>query len=598
MILAILVAFSQLTVASQESETARLNRWLDAAYDEELAFSPMALTRLGRKELYDQIDDYSEAALDARFSWREGSVAELMKKFDYQQLTPAGRISYDYWIYRLERARAGLKYRRHDYIFDQQRSKQTEFPKFLINDHKVDSESDMLSYIARIDGSARALSQLLERAQLAAKEGIRPPRFAYEIIINESRKVIAGAPFDPAADVDAALWSDAKAKINTLQGKNFISKTRASELRDKVAAAMRGAFKTSYLALIAWMEKDLVNTDAEPRGAHTLPDGQAYYAYRLAFNTTTEKTAEEIHAIGLAEVARIRAEMETIMKQTGFEGDLQQFFNFVRDDKQFYFSNDEQGRVQYIAETERLMDRTRKLLPQYFGLLPKAGLVVKRVEAFRERDGGAAHYKKGRPDGSQPGVYYLHLSDMSAMNSVVMQTTAYHEGVPGHHMQLSIGLENKDLPVFRTNVWYSAYGEGWALYSELLAKEMGVYDDLYYDFGRLVGEMWRAVRLVVDTGMHARGWSEQRAVDFFMANTSVPEVKVRAEVHRYLVWPGQATAYKMGMLNILQLRKNARADLGDKFDIRGFHDVLLGGGSLPLELLQRRVNDWVLAQGN
>ena len=239
------------------------------------------------------------------------------------------------------------------------------------------------------------------------------------------------------------------------------------------------------------------------------------------------------------------------------------------------------------------MERMNTLLPQYFGLLPKAPLVVKRVEAFRERDGGAPHYNKGRPDGSVPGIYYLHLSDMGALNRTVMQSTAYHEGVPGHHMQLSIALESNNLPTFRTFVWYSAYGEGWALYSELLAKEMGVYDDPYYDLGRLVDEMWRAVRLVVDTGMHAKGWSEQRAVDYFMANAPIPEVKVRSEIRRFLVWPGQSTSYKMGMLNILELRAKAREALGDKFDIREFHDVILGGGSLPHELLANKIDTWV-----
>ncbi len=595
-----LVSHGQSSVSDPdtETETAHLNTWLNTAYDQELAFSPMTLTRLGSKASYDRIDDYSEAALNAKFRWREQSVAELKATFDYKSLSPEERVSYDYWIYRLERARAGLKYRRHDFIFEQQRSKQTSFPQFLINDHKVDSETDMLAYISRIEGSGIALEQLLHRAKLAASEGIRPPRFAYITVMDQSRKVISGAPFDLDAEADNALWSDAKSKIAAIQAAGIVSETRATELRELTTAALRGRFRASYLALIFWLEKDLANADAEPRGAHALPDGDAYYAYRLAFNTTTNKSAEEIHAIGLAEVARIRAEMAGIMKETGFKGDLQQFFAFVRDDKQFYFSNDDAGRAQYIAETERLMARTSKLLPDYFGLLPRASLEVRRVEAFREREGGAAHYKRGRPDGMTPGTYYLHLSDMSALNSVLMQSTAYHEGVPGHHMQLSIALENKDLPVFRTNVWYSAYGEGWALYSELLAKEMGVYDDLYYDFGRLVDEMWRAVRLVVDTGMHARGWSEQRAVDFFMANASVPEVKVRAEIQRYLVWPGQATAYKMGMLNILELRVNARKALGNKFDIRSFHDVILGGGSLPVEILARRVDEWVGSQGH
>jgi uncharacterized protein (DUF885 family) len=589
-------AHAEQTADVYAQETARLNTWLDAQYQEELAFSPMSLTRLGSKDLYDQIDDYSEIALDAKFTWREGSIAELKDQFDVNKLNAEGKTSYHYWIYRLERARAGLAYRRHDYIFEQMNSKQTSFPQFLINEHAVESDSDMQAYIARIDGSARALNQLLERAQIAAQEGIRPPRFAYQAVIEESRNLIASAPFVAGSKSQSALWVDANSKIMQLQTDDLINEERAAQLRDATRAALVGSFKKSYESLIAWFEKDLPNSDKEPRGAHALPNGDAYYAYRLAYNTTTDKTAEQVHAIGLAEVARIRTEMEAIMEETGFKGDLPAFFDFVRDDKQFYFSDDGAGRAKYIALTEDMMERTSKLLPQYFGILPKAALEVKRVEAFRERAGGAAHYQKGRPNGSVPGTYYLHLSDMTALNSVVMQSTAYHEGVPGHHMQLSIALESATLPTFRTSVWYSAYGEGWALYSELLSKEMGVYDDLYYDFGRLVDEMWRAIRLVVDTGMHAKGWSEQQGVDYFMANAAVPEVKVRNEIQRYIVWPGQATSYKMGMLNILALRANARAALGDDFDIRGFHDVILGGGSLPHEILAKQVDNWVQQQ--
>ncbi len=589
-------AQGQSSFAEQQKETAKLNSWLNAAYNVELSYSPIALTRLGRKDRYKDIDGYSESALDARFAWREQSVAEIQETFQRSHLTAEGQVSYDYWIYRLDRARAGLQYRRLSYIFDPVSSWQTAFPQFLINEHKVDSEADMLAYISRINGSARALGQLLARARLAAEEGIRPPRFAYTVVIDEARKVISGVPFEQAANKDSALWADAKEKIHALQERGLLSETRAQALRNATSVALKATFHNSYMSLLAWMQQDMPNADKEPRGVHALPNGRDYYAYQLASYTSGDKTADEIHNIGLLEVARIRAEMKIIMKKTGFEGDLSDFFNFVRDDKQFYYSNDDVGREAYIAETTRLMQRTRRLLPQYFGLLPKAKLDVRRVEAFRERDGAAAHYMSGRPDGSQPGIYYLHLSDMSAMNKITIQSTAYHEGVPGHHMQISIALESKELPVFRTNVSYSSYTEGWALYAELLAKEMGVYDDLYYDFGRLGDEMWRAIRLVVDTGIHDKGWSEQRAVDFFMANVAAPEVTVRSEVQRYLVWPGQATSYKMGMRNILKLREDARRSLGDTFDIRGFHDVILGGGSLPQEILERRVHDWVHTQ--
>ena len=237
----------------------------------------------------------------------------------------------------------------------------------------------------------------------------------------------------------------------------------------------------------------------------------------------------------------------------------------------------------------------KQLLPQFFGLLPKADLVVKRVEAFREQPGAAQFYEQGTPDGSRPGVYYVHLIDMNAMPKPELESIAYHEGLPGHHLQISIAQELNGLPTFRTQGSYTAYVEGWGLYAERLAKEMGRYEDPYSDFGRLGGELWRAIRLVVDTGLHAKGWTEEQAVEYFIANSPTAEGQIRSEIRRYIVLPGQATAYKVGMLKILELRARAQAALGDRFDIRGFHDTVLGGGALPLAILTRRVDDWIAA---
>lgn len=240
-------------------------------------------------------------------------------------------------------------------------------------------------------------------------------------------------------------------------------------------------------------------------------------------------------------------------------------------------------RLNYIADQ----------LPLFFGTLPKADLVVKRVEPFREQDGAAQHYYPGTPDGSRPGVYYAHLSDMSAVPTNQLEVIAYHEGNPGHHMQIAIAQELTSVPTFRTQAGFTAYTEGWGLYAELLAKEMGAYNDAYSDFGRLSTEMWRAVRLVVDTGLHAKGWTEQQAIDYFAANTPEPMESIRSEVRRYIVTPGQATSYKIGMLKIIELRKKSEAALGDKFDIRAFHDTILGGGAMPLNLLERRIDTWI-----
>jgi uncharacterized protein (DUF885 family) len=356
---------------------------------------------------------------------------------------------------------------------------------------------------------------------------------------------------------------------------------------------MIARLRPAYEAVIDWLETDRGNAAAIATGVGALPNGAAYYAERLAASTTTDMTADEIHALGRAEVARIHAEMEEIKAQVDFEGSLQEFFLFVRDDPQFYFPSTDEGREAYLQTARDYLGFIEARLPEYFGLLPNADLVVRRVEAFREEPGAAQHYFPGTPDGSRPGIYYAHLIDMSAMPIPQMEVIAYHEGLPGHHMQVSIAQELEGVPTFRTQFRSTAYIEGWGLYAEVLAKEMGGYEDPYNDFGRLSSELWRAIRLVVDTGLHAQGWTEAQAVEYMTTNSPISEGQIRAEIRRYIVLPGQATAYKIGMLEMLELREEARAALGDEFDIRGFHDAVLGGGALPLALLERRVNDWV-----
>jgi len=323
------------------------------------------------------------------------------------------------------------------------------------------------------------------------------------------------------------------------------------------------------------------------------PNGKAFYDYKLKESITTPLTADEIHNIGLEEVARIQKEMLNIKNEVGFEGDLQEFFKFVNEDDQFYFPNTDEGRQAYLDEAKQYIDELTKKLPDYFGILPKASLQVKRVEAFREQDGAPQHYMEGTPDGSRPGTYYVHLSDMTSMPKTTMEGVAYHEGNPGHHMQISIAQELETVPTFRTQLGYNAYVEGWALYSEQLAKEMGGYENPYYDFGRLVNEIWRAIRLVVDTGLHSKGWNEAKAIQYFKDNSSISDNAIKAEVQRYMVMPGQATGYKIGMLKIQELRQRAETQLGDQFDIRQFHDIILGSGALPLELLERHVDSWI-----
>jgi uncharacterized protein (DUF885 family) len=573
-------------------EAARLNAYLDAEYEKELRMSPEDLTRQGRKEHYDELDDRSEAAEARKLEWRRKSVADMKSMFDDKLLDDDTKTSYEIWLQELDRAERREAFRRHPYIFARGGA-HTGFPQFLINFHRVDDRRDMDAYISRLSLVDEALDQLLVRARAAAADGIRPPAFSFAQAIDEVKRITSGAPFTRGQD--SALFADAKAKISALRDAGKITAEEATALTGSVSKALTTELKPAYDRLAAWLESDRRNASANAQGASALPDGVNYYNTALFLQTTTTMTADEIHALGLSEVARIRAEMEAIKARIGFTGTLNAFFAFMRTDPGFYFPNTDAGRAAYVALAENYLAVMEKKLPDYFGILPKARLIVKRVEAFREEPGGAQHYFRGTPDGSRPGIFYAHLSDMRAMPKFGLEDVTYHEGAPGHHLQISIAQERTGLPKFRTQYGYTAFSEGWGLYAESLGKEMGFFTDPYSDFGRLAGEIWRAIRLVVDTGLHAKGWSEGEAVDYFLANSPQPEAAVRSEIRRYIVNPGQATSYKIGMLTIQRLRDEAKNALGARFDYRAFHDVVLGGGSVPLPVLEGRVRRWIAA---
>ncbi|MEO1252259.1 MAG: DUF885 domain-containing protein [Pseudomonadota bacterium] len=573
------------------AESQRLDEWFAARWEEELDFSPLTKTFLGRKEDNDKVDDLSEAAEDRELAWRRNAVAEMRTEFDYDLLNDEAKTSYDLFAFELARDEAASSFRRRVYVFNQMVGPHAQLPNFLINFHSVETGDDMRAYVTRIGGVSRAIGEALERAQVGADEGVHAPLFAYEGALAQSRALVTGAPFE--GDGDAPLWADANKKIDGLLEAGAIDEAEAQSLRDDARAALVDAFKPAYDELIAWLEADMANSPDIATGVGSLPDGEGFYRERLSNWTTTEMTPDEVHELGLAEVARIRAEMEAIKDRVEFTGSLQEFFTFVREDDQFYYPNTDDGREAYLQAARDHLAFIEDRLPDYFGLLPEADLVVKRVEAFRERDGGAQHYFPGTPDGSRPGIFYAHLSDMKAMPIPQLEVIAYHEGNPGHHMQNSIAQEAEDLPEFRNQANFGAYGEGWALYSELLAKEMGAYEDPYSDFGRLTTEIWRAIRLVVDTGLHAKGWTEEESVAYFTANSPAAAGQIKSEVQRYIVIPGQATSYKVGMIKIQELRAKAEAVLGDDFDIRGFHDTVLGGGALPLSLLETRIDAWI-----
>ena len=581
------------TQAAATSEDARLNAWFERKYEEELQFSPIQMTFLGRKDRYSEIDDMSREAAERQLAWREAAVEEMRSTFDYDALSDASKLSWDLYEYQLDAAKAAHPFADHGYPFEQMGGMQSQLPTFMINFHKVEEESDYTAYIARLREVPRAFGQLMDQVRRSAELGIRPPRFAHEGVIDQGTKVVTGAPF--TGGDDSALWADAQAKADALVKAGKIDEARATELKAEARAALVEAVKPAYADVIAWFKADMPKAAVNPTGVGSRhPNGAAYYAQRLKASTTTDLTADQVHQIGLDEVKRIRGEMEALKDKVGFEGDLQAFFKFIATDPQFKYPNTDAGRQAYIDDATKAINTIKQQLPNYFGLLPKADIVVKRVEPFREVDGAAQHYYPSTPDGSRPGVYYAHLSDMNAMPKTELEVIAYHEGLPGHHMQIAIAQELQGVPEFRKQAGFTAYAEGWGLYSEWLAREMpGTYTDPYSEYGRLTSEMWRAIRLVVDTGIHSKGWTQEQAVAFMSENSSIPKQAVEAEIRRYITWPGQATAYKIGMIKIQELRAKAETELGDDFDIRGFHDAILGGGALPLDLLERRIDQWI-----
>lgn len=575
------------------NETEMLNAWLDIQYEEQLGFSPQTRTRIGDKIDYDKLDDYTLAGDLRELEWLRGSVGTMQQDFDYDSLNEDGKLSYDMWAYGLEQAESRVPFLSHGYIFGRG-GPHSGIPSFLISYQSVESAADVEAYLSRLGEIDRVFAELLERSKQASAAGIRQPRFAYDSALSEIERVTAGVPFTVSDDSpNSPLWIDLQTKIQALVEKNVVDAELAQTYLSDARNILSNEVLAAYAEVAQWLEDDRKLATPESQGAWALPNGENYYNHRLKLMTTLDLSADEIHNIGLAEVERLRGEMEEIKNLVGFEQSLQEFFVFTREDPQFYYPNTDEGRQEYLDVNNAYLDFITEKLPEYFGLLPKASLIVSRVESFREQAGAAQHYRAGAPDGSRPGVFYSHMSDMSTLSKFQIEDIAYHEGNPGHHMQISIQQELTEVPRFRTQYQTTAYTEGWGLYAEWLAKEMGGFEDPYSDFGRLAGEIWRAVRLVVDTGIHSKQWPEERAVQYFLDNTPVPEGAVRAEVERYFANPGQATAYKIGMMNFQEARANAQNALGDDFDIRTFHDIVLGAGAVPMPMMHARVQRWI-----
>jgi len=437
---------------------------------------------------------------------------------------------------------------------------------------------DYEDYIARLRKFPKVLDNTMDHMRHGMADHLMPPRFLLEKVATQSDNIVT-------ADVEKSPFAQPLAKFP-----DSISEAYRKRLHDETIAAIRESINPAYVKFAKFVREQYAPQGRTEPGVWSLPDGSARYAAMVKRSTTTNLAPEEIHQIGLKQVVEIEAQMLAIAQQLGYK-DLKTFNADIEKNPKLHAHSRQQILDLYRNYTDTMWAQ----LPTAFGRLPKAKLEIMPIEEFHEKE-DATHYNQGTPDGSRPGHVMVNTSDFEHRKLISIESTAYHEGVPGHHMQISIAQELPELPPFRQQEFYGAYLEGWAFYCEKLGKEMGFYKDPYSDYGRLQDEMLRSIRLVVDTGFHSKHWSRQQVVDYFHAHSAIDEPEVQSETDRYIAWPAQALSYKIGQLKILELRERARKQLGDKFDLRAFHDQVLGAGALPLNVLETRMNEWVVAQ--
>lgn len=551
-------------------------------YDEaQLALSPLGKAYRGiRDSDYDDWGDFTDAAEVREQELLQKTAATLRANFDPATLPEQDALSYRLFDAMAKRSATLFPYREYGYIFDQMNGAQSGLPAFLINIHSVADEEQARAYVSRIEGLGPVLDTLIAESRERAANGVMPPDWVYPYVISDIENLLN-------AGEENAILVDFAGKAKALE----LDAAKEAELISAARAAWEDSAAPAYQRLLAEMKRQQANAPTDD-GIWRLPEGAAYYSALLKNYTTTDLTADQIHQIGLDNVARIHGEMRAIMQQVGFEGTLQEFFAHVRTDPRFYYDT----REEYLADVEKHRVAMEAALPQYLSTLPEDPLTVKPVEAFREKSAGKAFYSRPAPDGSRPGTYYVNLYNLKDMSKNELEALFYHEGLPGHHLQLSIQTQLGDVPPFRRFGGVTAYTEGWGLYAEELGKDMGFYTDPYSDFGRLGMELWRACRLVVDTGIHHKRWSREQAIQYLTENTPNPEGDIRKAIERYVVYPGQATAYMIGKLKIMELRERAKAALGAEFDIRGFHDAILSSGPVPLSIMEENVDAWIAAE--
>jgi uncharacterized protein (DUF885 family) len=575
--------------APARSESERLNAFFEQVFQRNLARSPMAQSRLGIRTQQDKWDDIGERRQLEDIALVRSDL-EALHRFDRTKLDKDAQLSYRLFERRCTEQLRGFEWRRHDYLVTQMGGLHRSVATTLLNAHPIVTRSDADAYISRLTRVKGLMQQLVEQLELQEKAGVKPPRFVYALTIGEATNLVKGQPFDETG-ADSPLFADFKTKLSGLR---LPQADHDAYLRRARKALLEG-FQPGYTALIEHL-KAAEKTATDDAGAWKLPNGDGWYRFSLESYTTLPQSPQVLHELGVREVERIQTEMRAIMQKVGFAGSLQDFYAHLRDDPQFYYEDSDAGRAQYVSDAQALLDEVRRRQDEVLGLKPKIDVEVRPVEAWRAHSAAKAFYSGPPPDGSRPGIFYINLYDMKAAPKYQLAAILYHEAIPGHHVETVVAYELPDLPKFRKFASVAAFSEGWGLYSERLAREMGLYRDPYQDFGRLSLALMRATRLVVDTGIHSMKWTRAQAIDYLDATLPSSHYDNQREVERYIVIPGQATAYMVGMLKIVELRERARARLGSRFELRAFHDVVLGNGPLPLPVLEELVDAWLSGQ--
>ena len=532
-----------------------------------------------------KLSDSSPEEEQKTFDTLARNLAEL-KSYDRSAMRGEERLSYDTMLSFLQAQADGAPFRRHAFPINQTQGMQSMLPQFMVDVHQVTSKGEAEAYIARLRKFPVKLAQVQQLLKLSQAKGIKPPRFTIDKVLAEMNGFVAHSA------TSHTLYVTFAEKLGKVPA-DRISAADRTMLLAGVAKAIDDSVYPAYRAMIAHFAALQQRTQSND-GAWSLPDGEAYYAWCVRYHTTTDMTAQQVHDIGLAEVARVGAEMEVILKGLGLtEGTIGTRVQTLAADPQQKFPNTAQGKQAMLARYQQILDEIDKGMDSAFDVRPKVGVQVRQIPEASQEGAPGAYYMRGAMDGSRPGVFFANMRNPGELPKFGMRTLAYHEGTPGHHFQITIAQELTGVPFFRKVIPFTAFSEGWALYSEKLASEMGYGSEPLDTLGRLGQEMMRATRLVVDTGIHSKRWTREQAIAYMRDNTGNAETEVVAEIERYFVTPGQALAYKVGMLKILALREQAKKELGPRFDLKQFHNEVLTHGALPLTVLEGVVNDWI-----